>query len=125
MHEGMPVRSKQASQLPLTVRAVSQSSCRGPDIPAFWESLGFKRQYAMVKAGRLFCCFLEGHTIEVRVLQIFNESPAGFQRGAAVSEGLRLIDVRVPVEEGRYMEAAGAVTRLSGYLEPLVMLQKP
>ena len=125
LHEGMPVRSKQANQLSAIVRAVSQSACRGPDVPAFWAALGFKKQYSMVKAGHAFCCYLEGHEVEVAILQVFKEAPAGFSRGERVSEGLWLVDARAPVAEGRYMEAAAALSKLSGFLEPLVSLQRP
>lgn len=125
LHEGMPVRSKQANQLPAVVRAISRSSCRGPDVPAFWAALGFQRQYSMVKAGHAFCCFLDGHEVDVSVLQIFKEAPGGLRRGQAVSEGLWLVDARACAEEGRYMEAAAAIGKLSGFLEPLVTLQKP
>lgn len=125
LHEGMPVRSKQANQLQATVRAMSQSACRGPNVPAFWAALGFKKQYSMVKAGHTFCCYLEGHEVEVAVLQLFKEAPVGFRRGERVSEGLWLVDVRTPVEEGRYMEAAAALSKLSSFLEPLVTLQRP
>ena len=124
LHEGMPVRSKQANQLPAAVRAVSQSACRGPDMPAFWAALGFKKQYSMVKTGQSFCCYLEGHEVEVAVLQVFTEAPVGFHRGERVSEGLWLVDARAPVEEGRYMEAAAALSKLSDFLEPLVTLQR-
>ena len=121
----MAVRSKQANQLPAIVRAVSQSACRGPDVPAFWAALGFKKQYSMVKAGHAFCCHLEGHEVEVSVLQVFKEAPVGFSKGERVVEGLWLVDARVPVEEGRYMEAAAALSKLSGFLESLVTLQRP
>lgn len=80
MHEGMPLRSKQANALPATVRAVTQSSCRGPDVPAFWAALGFKKQYSMIKAGHAFCCFLEGHEVDVAVVQVFKEAPTGKPR---------------------------------------------
>ena len=79
----------------------------------------------MVKAGRAFCCYLEGHEVAVAVLQVFKEAPVGFSRGERVSEGLWLVDARAPVEEGRYVEAAAALSKLSGFLEPLVALQKP
>lgn len=94
-------------------------------MPAFWAALGFRKHYTMVKAGHAFCCFLEGHEVEVAVLQVFKEAPAGFMRGEAVSEGLWLVDARAPVEEGRYIEAATAISKLSGFLGTLVTLQKP
>ena len=83
VHEGMPLRSKQANALPATVRAVTQSSCRGPDVPAFWAALGFRKQYSMIKAGHAFCCFLEEHEVDVAVVQVFKEAPTGKPQEAA------------------------------------------
>ncbi len=49
----------------------------------------------------------------------------GFSRGERVSQGLWLVDTRVPVvEEGRYAEAAAAIGKLLSCLDHLVSLQR-
>lgn len=64
-HEGLPMRGAAAGRLPAAVREVSEAHCYTAAGPQFWEALGCRRAYVLLKKGNEYRCVHAGHLLRV------------------------------------------------------------
>lgn len=143
---GLPLRGKSNISLPATVRSVARSECRGDDVPAFWQTLGFTLRYQMLKEGRSYEVHHAGHCIEVTVCRLFKLPPSSSNFGGSGAEpeagagqqpvaapqvpgaqelvsGQLLVEASTTAAEGAHVEAAAALAAFAKLLLPLTSLQ--
>jgi hypothetical protein len=119
-HEGLPSRGKGISELPATLRAVTDSACEGCDVLGFWRALGFVHAYSLIREGARYRCWVEGQALRVWVVRVMKGNGAGEE----VAPGCWYVEAVAKPAEGQHAQGAAAIGALGKLLAPLVVLQK-
>ena len=123
VHYAPPLRGKSYTLLPATVRSITAAPCRGPDVVAFYQDLGFELHHQSIRMGRWYQVPLSGHDIVVTVSKLYRVAEDGRSPGDQVAPHYVLIEAATLVEEGKEIPAAEAVGDLASLLQRHAVLR--
>ena len=63
-HEGAPQRGKGMTELPIAVRTVAVSHCAGERVLNFWQALGFRMDFELLRDGHSYTVLHAGVEIQ-------------------------------------------------------------
>lgn len=105
------------AKLRATVRTVSSGPCTGPDVPAFWKSLGFVTQHQLVKEGHTVDVQRGPWTVHVLVSRLLRRAHDGGDGGDMdLVPGLLLVEAWTEVGAGSHTDAIAALMEVGKLL---------
>mmetsp|Transcript_36821 Transcript_36821/g.81895 ORF Transcript_36821/g.81895 Transcript_36821/m.81895 type:complete len:212 (+) Transcript_36821:243-878(+) len=123
-HEGLPNRGPNYNDLPAATREVCESYCFADQTPDFWQALGARFEYEMVKSGNEYHCNFMGFEIKVQLLQVNALTQQGNPETMRDLHRKYVLDVSTHVAEGKHGDGARAIGAFGQRLHPLVTLQR-
>lgn len=112
-------------ELPAAVREICESYCFCDNAPSFWQTLGARFEYDMVKDGNEYICHQDAFEIRVQLMRILSLSqPGNPESQTRNATDKYIIDVSTRVPEGKHVEGARALGAFGQTLRPYVILQR-